>query len=167
MLSCYNKYIIKPCYYRFVLFYQQTYKFLFNDIKKHHTFTQSKQLRVSLSLFTMITVIGIFEDNNLAEEAALYLQANDFKNENIDVHSGANERVDEFFNHLIADEKDAAHYASIAKQGSVVTVHAMSAREAQEAVDVFNNYGAIDVNAARGLLVERIVSEDKRLRGNN
>ena len=119
----------------------------------------------------MITVIGIFDDPNLAEDAALYLQANDFMEENIDVHtSGAHTiqqaRVTDFFSHLMDDEKEATHYAAIGRQGTIVTVHAVSTREANEAVDVFNTYGAIDINAMSSKVIERIVDQDKRLKGN-
>jgi len=117
----------------------------------------------------MITVIGIFEEPGQAEDAVSYLLANDFMNENVDIHSntgeaGQTERVEGFFNHILDDEKEATHYASIGQQGSIVTVHAISTREAQEAVDAFNNYGAMDVNAMSSRVVERIVDADKRLR---
>lgn len=125
----------------------------------------------------MITVIGIFEDVNLAEDASTYLLGNEFKDENIDLHThgsdpGQPDRVGPFFSHLFSDEKKAAHFASLGRRGSVITVHALSAREAQEAVDVMNNYGAIDVTAAdetpgndmRSQVIERIVDVDKRLR---
>jgi len=118
----------------------------------------------------MITVIGLFDDQNLAEDAALYLQANDFIDENVDVHTHGTEtdehdRIGNFFRHILDDENEAAHYATIGRQGSIVTVHAISTREAQEAVDVFNTYGAIDVNAMSSKVVERVVDKDKRLRG--
>jgi len=125
----------------------------------------------------MITVIGIFEDINLAEEASSYLLGNEFASENIDIHTNGlqtneqEDRVGDFFSHLIDDEKQAAHFASLGRKGSIVTVHAISPREAQEAVDVLNNYGAIDVNASddspsRSQMIERIVDDNKRLRGN-
>ncbi|MCQ6958695.1 hypothetical protein [Mucilaginibacter aquariorum] len=125
----------------------------------------------------MITVIGIFEDINLAEEASSYLLGNEFASENIDIHTNGQQtnehgdRVGDFFSHLIDDEKQAAHFASLGRKGSIVTVHAISQREAQEAVDVLNNYGAIDVNASddsssRSQMIERIVDDSKRLRGN-
>ena len=125
----------------------------------------------------MITVIGIFEDINLAEEASSYLLGNEFASENIDIHTNGlqtneqEDRVGDFFSHLIDDEKQAAHFASLGRKGSIVTVHAISPREAQEAVDVLNNYGAIDVNASddspsRSQMIERIVDDSKRLRGN-
>lgn len=121
----------------------------------------------------MITVIGIFEDANLAEEASSYLLANEFLEENVDLHtSGASpashDRVGDFFSHLIDDEQKAGHYASLGRQGTIVTVHASSTREAQEAADALNNYGAIDVNAAddspsHRQFIERIVEPGKRL----
>ncbi len=120
----------------------------------------------------MITVIGIFDDKALAEQAADYLIANDFNNENVDVHTDDEEvsqsdRIVDFFNHVYDNGNDAAHYASLSRKGTVVTVHAASAREAQEAVDAFNNHGAIsvDANDTRSLLIEKIVIPEYRLRG--
>jgi hypothetical protein len=42
----------------------------------------------------MITVVGIFEDERLAEEAGSYLLANEFTNENIDIHTHGNHTDD-------------------------------------------------------------------------
>jgi len=119
----------------------------------------------------MITVIGIFADPALAEQAADYLLANEFKGENIDIHTDSEgpaetDRIGDFFGHLYNDADEASHYASLARQGTVITVHAASAREAQEAVDVFNNHGAIEVNAdeGRSLVIEQVVEPRKRLR---
>jgi hypothetical protein len=124
----------------------------------------------------MITVIGIFENQGLAEEASSYLLGNEFTSENIDIHTNGDQvnerdRIGDFFSHLFDDEKQAAHYASLGQKGSIVTIHAISPREAQEAVDVLNNYGAMDVNAfdnssSRSQMIERIVDDSKRLRGN-
>jgi len=97
----------------------------------------------------MITVIGIFEDFELAEEASSYLLANDFKSEDIDIHTSAKEATDHvtgFFNHLFEDADTAAVHIEAGLKGTIVTIHAQTIREAQEAVDVMNNYGAIDVN---------------------
>ncbi len=120
----------------------------------------------------MITVIGIFADKALAEQAADYLIANEFNNENIDVHtddSQAHEadRIADFFNHVYDNGEEAAHYASLSRNGTVVTVHAASTREAQEAVDTFNNHGAItvDANDTRSLLIEKMIVPELRLRG--
>jgi hypothetical protein len=125
----------------------------------------------------MITVIGIFENEGLAEDASSYLLGNEFTSENIDIHTNGDQvreqdPIGDFFSQLFDDEKQAAHYASLGRKGSIVTVHAISPREAQEAVDVLNNYGAMDVNAAdnsssRSQMIERIVDDNKRLRGNS
>lgn len=119
----------------------------------------------------MITVIGIFEAKELAEEAASYLLANEFKSENVDVHQvEATERISDFFNHLFEDRKAAAAHTAAALNGTIVTIHAQSTREAQEAVDVLNNYGGIDVaipgsEAVLSRIVERAVNSSLRLRG--
>ncbi|WP_299496034.1 hypothetical protein [Mucilaginibacter sp.] len=62
---------------------------------------------------------------------------------------------------------EASHYASLGRNGTIVTVHAASTREAQEAVDVFNNHGAMEVNAdeGRSLTVNQVVEEKHRLKG--
>lgn len=119
----------------------------------------------------MITVIGIFADPNLAEQAGDYLLANEFESENVDVHTDAEgeaegDRVGDFFSHLYDDADAASHYASLARQGTVVTVHAASVREAQEAVDVFNNHGATEVSAdeGRSLVIKQVLPAEKRLR---
>lgn len=123
----------------------------------------------------MITVVEIFDDVNLAEEASSYLLANEFVQENIDVHTNGiqtdeHDKIGAFFGSLIDDEQQAAHFASLGRQGTIVTVHARSAREAQEAADALNNYGAINVDAndnnpTHTQTIERIVADDKRLKG--
>jgi hypothetical protein len=130
----------------------------------------------------MITVIGIFEDVNLAEQVCEYLLGNEFTDEQLDIHTHGNstdhetdaaDRISSFFNHLFDDEDEARAHATAGSKGTIVTVHAPSARLAQEAVDALNNHGAIDVNAfdenpgtgTRSRLVERVVDEDKRLKG--
>ncbi|MGY3213072.1 hypothetical protein [Mucilaginibacter sp. HD30] len=120
----------------------------------------------------MITVIGIFADPSLAEQAADYLVANEFEDENVDRHTydptrSAEDRIDGLFNHLYENQDEAEHYASLARSGTVITVHAASTREAQEAVDAFNNHGAVDVDANdnKSLLIEKIVVPELRLRG--
>jgi hypothetical protein len=119
----------------------------------------------------MITVIGIFEDPNLAEEAISYLLGNEFEEENIDLHTGETDRVDVFFNHLFENEEEAAAHILAAKNATIATIHALTTREAQEAADVLNNYGALDVTIPGSSdkltrVVERAVNKNVRLRGN-
>jgi hypothetical protein len=119
----------------------------------------------------MITVIGIFKDFNLAEDASLYLLANDFENENIYLHLvDKNEKITEFFTHLFKDKAEAKAHIAAAQNGTILTVHALSIREAQEAADVLNNYGAVDVSIpgnkkTLSKIVEQAVNENVRLKG--
>lgn len=122
----------------------------------------------------MITVIGIFDGLNLAEQASEYLLANEFTPENVDMHTQSTgeaetDRIGNFFGHLFDDEHDAEHYATLARNGTVITVHANDTREAQEAVDVFNNHGAVEVDldepaGNRSLLINTIIDPERRLR---
>jgi hypothetical protein len=117
----------------------------------------------------MITVIGIFEDYKLAEEAASYLLGNEFEKENIDLYSGPPEKVTEFFKHLFEDEQQAAAHVAISGNATIVTVHALNTREAQEAADVFSNYVAIDVSIpgsseVLSRIVEKAVNHNVRLK---
>ncbi|MEB0262073.1 MULTISPECIES: hypothetical protein [unclassified Mucilaginibacter] len=123
----------------------------------------------------MITVIGIFESAELAGEVSSYLLANGLTSENVDVHTHGgqpdeHDHIGNFFSQLVDDDNKAEHFASLARNGSVVTVHAQSTREAQEAADALNNYGAIDVNvsddsSSHSQLIERIIADNMRLRG--
>jgi hypothetical protein len=119
----------------------------------------------------MITVIGIFEDYNLAEDASLYLLGNEFESENLDMHTVEDKaQVAAFFNHLFEDSNEAAAHIEAAHGNTVITIHAKSIREAQEAVDVLNNYGAMDVTLPGSKdtisrIVERAVNHSVRLRG--
>ena len=122
----------------------------------------------------MITVIGFFADLNLAEQASDYLLANEFEPENIDMHTqgtgfAETDRVGNFFGHIFSDEPEAEHYATLGRNGTVVTVHAVDTREAQEAVDVFNNHGAIEVDldeptGNRSLVINKLIDPALRLR---
>lgn len=122
----------------------------------------------------MITVIGIFADISLAEQASEYLLANEFEPENVDMHTqgtgvAETDSVGNFFGHLFGDEPEAEHYATLGRNGTVVTVHAANTREAQEAVDVFNNHGAIEVDlneptGNRSLIINRLIDHALRLR---
>ena len=119
----------------------------------------------------MITVVGIFENYDAAEDAGIYLTGNDFESEHVDIHTVEDEeRAAEFFNHLFEDKDEAAAHIAVATvHNTVITVHALSIREAQEAVDVFNNYGALDVaipgsENTISKIVERAVNSGVRLK---
>jgi hypothetical protein len=73
----------------------------------------------------MITVIDIFENAELADEASSYLLANEFEDENIDVHTSGSDaaeqdRVGDFFKHIYEEGRQAAHYATLGRQGTVL-----------------------------------------------
>jgi hypothetical protein len=118
----------------------------------------------------MITVIGIFENYDAAEDASFYLLGNDFESEHVDIHTVEDETLAaDFFNHLFEDKEEAAAHTAVAVHNTVITVHALSIREAQEAVDVLNNYGALDVgipgsNDTISKIVERAVNSSVRLK---
>jgi hypothetical protein len=122
----------------------------------------------------MITVIGIFADIDLAEQASEYLLANEFEPENVDRHTQSSgeaetDRISNFFGHLFDDEQEAEHYALLGRNGTIITVHAANTREAQEAVDVFNNHGAIEINldepaSNRTLVLNKLIEHSRRLR---
>lgn len=118
----------------------------------------------------MITVIGIFDDGEAAQQAASYLLANEFEGENVDIHTGNTEQVNEFFDHLFEDRQEAAAHAALARDATIITVHALGTREAQEAADVFSNYGSLDVSIPGSTdklsrIVEKAVNHNVRLRG--
>ena len=140
--------------------------------KRAANYAVSKTIKLFVYFISMITVIGIFADPALAEQAGDYLLANEFEDEKVDRHThdptrADSDRVGNLFNHLYDNQDEAEHYASLARNGTVITVHAVSTREAQEAVDAFNNHGAIDVDAHanRSLMIEKVVDKDLRLRG--
>jgi hypothetical protein len=79
----------------------------------------------------ILQVIGVFENEELAQAAQLYLTANGF--------SDGNHAHDD----SVPDESTLVNQALL--NGSTLTLHLETAREAQEGVDVLINHGAIDV----------------------
>ena len=109
------------------------------------------------------TVIGIFKDSTEAQNAREHMLKNGFSDDRIDVsaQSATNysddtmrsdqdedfgDRVSKFFRNLFGDEEEATSYTRAAAHGTVVTVHAISAEEAETAADILDDYGAVDVN---------------------
>lgn len=108
------------------------------------------------------TVIGIFEHANQAQEAKAYLIANGFASENIDINTiagsnygdnkvhdedtGLGDRISHFFRSLFDDEDDAHSHSEASRRGTTVTVHTTSENESTQAVQVLDNFGAVDVN---------------------
>ena len=105
------------------------------------------------------TVFGIFDNIKDAEKAVEKLLSSGFSNGFVDIHnakentgtekgkSHKNEGISNFFNSLFSGNKqEAKTYSDVASRGVVVTVHATSKEEADQAAKVLDEYGAIDAN---------------------
>ncbi|WP_345949247.1 YsnF/AvaK domain-containing protein [Mucilaginibacter sp. PAMB04274] len=108
------------------------------------------------------TVIGIFGSVNQAQEARAYLLANGFSSENVDISTsgsaaygsntatnndeGFGDTISNFFSNLFDDKDEATSHIEAAKNGSTITVHARTEDETLQAVQILDNYGAVDVN---------------------
>jgi uncharacterized protein (TIGR02271 family) len=108
------------------------------------------------------TVVGIFEHASQAQEAKAYLIANGFNSQNIDINtiagsnygestgseegSGIGDRISHFFSSLFDDENDAQSHSEAARRGTTVTVYTTTEDQTMQAVQVLDNFGAVDVN---------------------
>ncbi|WP_439554948.1 YsnF/AvaK domain-containing protein [Dyadobacter sp.] len=109
------------------------------------------------------TVVGIFEYESDAQEAQNYLLANGFADGDVDIKTASytsdsstatvNEdhdvmdRVGNFFRDLFdGDEEETRRYSEAGRRGTIVTVHAVDAAEAEAAAAILDQYGAVDVN---------------------
>ena len=108
------------------------------------------------------TVIGIFENTNEAQAAKAYLEANGFESQYVDIHTnsstgydgkadtshdeGFGSRVSNFFNNLFEDKEEANSHIEAASKGTTVTVHTRTEDETLQAVQILDNFGAVDVN---------------------
>ena len=112
------------------------------------------------------TVIGIFDYTSEAQEAVNHLVNNGFSRENVDISSRAQTEnsstttstgysdqdddshsgVSGFFSNLFGTGDDASKFTEVGSKGSIVTVHAKSADEAESAARILDNFGAIDVD---------------------
>jgi hypothetical protein len=90
----------------------------------------TKPLYVGLSGMAL-KIIGVFENNELAQAAQSYLTANGFSD------------GDHAHDDSVPDEHTLVNLALL--DGSTLTLHLETLHEAQEGVDVLNNHGAIDV----------------------
>ena len=113
------------------------------------------------------TVVGLFENRNQAQQAMQELIQHGFIKENIDLsnksyndstdavtdtssttNTGIGDSISNFFNSLFGDDPAAATTYSNAAQDAdaILTVQADSEERAREAAEIFDNYGAIDVD---------------------
>jgi uncharacterized protein (TIGR02271 family) len=110
------------------------------------------------------TVIGIFEYTSEAQEAKQYLLANGFSDGQVDLkvsgsinntqtvdNEDAGDKISNFFKGLFGDDDEEVNrYSEAGRKGTIVTVHAKTADEAEVAARVLDNYGAVDVNETAG-----------------
>lgn len=107
------------------------------------------------------TVIGIFSSSSQAQDAVEYLTANGFDRENLDIRTsqagslessvGANMEVSDpignFFSSIFSPSvSDASRYTEAGRNGTIVTVHAISHEQADVAARILDNHGAADVD---------------------
>ena len=112
------------------------------------------------------TVIGLFDNVTEAQEAAKALINQGFDRDRIDISTNnadtttntttgtynsspdSGDNISNFFSSLFgSDNDDYNNYSEVARRGgTILTVHAQSAQEAQTAASLLDQYNAIDVN---------------------
>jgi stress response protein YsnF len=106
------------------------------------------------------TVVGLFENESEAQRAVERLESTGISRQNVDYTrgSGSTENtsssrdsddsgVTRFFKSLFGSDDDADRYSRVSNQGCyIVTVHAQSNDQAEQAADVLDDCGAIDVD---------------------
>jgi|GEM_PF-4209377 len=114
------------------------------------------------------TVIGVFDNTSEAQQAAAQLERNGFDRDYIDVSSRSEtndtgtatdyqsnkthdndsfgDKISDFFRSLFDGNDAADHYSEVARRGSVVTVHTKSLEEAEQAAEILDTCGAIDID---------------------
>jgi stress response protein YsnF len=104
------------------------------------------------------TVIGMFDDANQARQAAQQLESIGVTRDHIDIAaqqvSGSsteartddNDGISGFFRSLFNSDDEVQNYATVARRGALVTVHADTPQEAERARDVLDRCGAVDVD---------------------
>lgn len=109
------------------------------------------------------TVIGFFESASDAQRAAERLQSSGISRDRIDISSGGSSNtnvsnrsdndsddngVTRFFKSLFGDDDNDSveRYSSVGRNSCIVTVHAQSNEEAEDAADILDEAGAIDVD---------------------
>ncbi|HEY0655544.1 MAG TPA: YsnF/AvaK domain-containing protein [Chryseosolibacter sp.] len=121
------------------------------------------------------TVIGIFDNRSNAEQAVERLVAQGYDRERIDLSMRSSERtygstdgreddsfgekVSRFFNNLFDSEDESQRYTTIARSGTVVTVHSDSSDMATRASEIMDECGAVDVDE-RSSSMDRSFSSD-------
>jgi stress response protein YsnF len=106
------------------------------------------------------TVVGIFDNASEAEQAVERLTNKGFTRDMIDVtnhgvsgssnvstHDNEESGISKFFKSLFSSDDDRDKYIHVARRSnSIVTVYAQTADQAEEAADILDDCGAVDVD---------------------
>lgn len=100
------------------------------------------------------TVVGIFDSGSDARNAVERLRSNGFMLEDVDMSSrdtqedeeGFGDRVSRFFKNLFGNEDESSRYSNVARNSAVVTVRAETEELAEQAADILDDCGAINVD---------------------
>lgn len=102
------------------------------------------------------TVVGVFETSNEAQTALQNLVSNGLVRDSIDIRpqttSGTTESerdddsIGSFFSNLFGSDDRTKKYSNYARTGAIITVHAKSAQEAEQAADIMDQFGAVDLD---------------------
>ena len=105
-----------------------------------------------------LTVVGVFDDATEAKNAVEKLVSEGFSRDQIDMsaHTAQTDAYDddyedsgvvEFFKNLFGDDDDDhKKYSTVGSRGSIVTVHARTEDRAEDAADILDDCGALNVH---------------------
>jgi rhodanese-related sulfurtransferase len=105
---------------------------------------------------TLYTVVGVLEHSRQTQAAVEYLKNHGFKREDITVSSKqgevAHERhhrdesgISNFFKSLFSDEDEVKRYSDATGSGSVITVDTDSKERAEEAANILDQHGTVNM----------------------
>jgi hypothetical protein len=108
---------------------------------------------------TLYTVVGVLEHPRQTQAAIEYLKNHGFKREDITVSSKQGEVAHEphhrdesgithFFKSLFTDEDEVKRYSDATGSGSVITVDVDSKERAEEAANILDQHGTVNMSGA-------------------
>lgn len=97
------------------------------------------------------TVVGVYEHTNSAQAAVEYLIRDGFQRNNITISNNEAEKADDdgitgFFRSLFKDDEDVYKYSEAAKAGAVVSVDTFSDGQAEQAAEILDQLGALNMD---------------------
>jgi predicted SnoaL-like aldol condensation-catalyzing enzyme len=114
------------------------------------------------------TVISIFPNPDLAQQAKSHLLATGFTDQQIDIkiasykshdplseseteEAGIMEKITAFFKEMFgADDAEVSNYSEAGRRGCIVTVHTATSEDAEEVAAILDAFGAMDVGETSG-----------------